>query len=158
MFLPAIVPQSNRTSHLFWSSIWNFSSSLVLNGSRWEDNFRLALHIWHFVVFGDVLQLGRPKYRVDDDCKKAKVQMRGGVVWNRVILDSHSWPETVEEVKWYIMKMAKIKEILSVILLLLQQNCRATQSKGKQILVNLLFFTPYRFTDLTLIKDVQTCV
>ena len=101
MFLPAIVPQSNRTSHLFWSSIWNFSSSLVLNGSRWEDNFKLALHIWHFVVFGDVLQLGRPKYRVDDDCKKAKVQMRG-VVWNRVILDSHSWPETVKEVKWYL--------------------------------------------------------
>ena len=41
-----------------------------------EDDFKLALHICHFVVFGDVLQLGR-QYRVDDDCKKAKVQMRG---------------------------------------------------------------------------------
>ena len=151
MFLPAIVPQSNRTSHLFWSSIWNFSSSLVLNGSRWEDNFKLALHIWHFVVFGDVLQLGRPKYRVDDDCKKAKVQMRG-VVWNRVILDSHSWPETVEEVKWYIMKMAKIKEILSVILLLLQQNCRATQFKGKQIVFRINLIKKYLFCSKRLIK------
>ena len=135
MFLPAIVPQSNRTSHLFWSSIWNFQFCMETDE---KTTLGLALHIWHFVVFGDVLQLGRPKYRVDDDFKKAKVQMRGGVVWNRVILDSHSWPETVEEVKWYIMKMAKIKEILSVILLLLQQNCRATQSKGKQIKIVLI--------------------